>query len=137
MSVQRIIQESIEKNPLGLKEAFAEELSTRIRLALEEKMSEEDSDEIYLEAAQYLLDENIEVSDLSEEQLDELLGSMIKGAARLAKRAVVNKKGNFRFSTAGKADAAQAAVQRIKKQEADRKRLEKARADLQRLRTRT
>jgi hypothetical protein len=41
MSVQRIIQESIEKNPLGLKEAFAEELSNRIRLALEAKMSEE------------------------------------------------------------------------------------------------
>jgi len=41
MSVQRIIQESIEKNPLGLKEAFAEELTNRIRLALEAKMMEE------------------------------------------------------------------------------------------------
>jgi hypothetical protein len=42
MSIQRIIQESIEKNPLGLKEAFAEELSNRIRLALEAKMNDED-----------------------------------------------------------------------------------------------
>ncbi len=45
MSVQRIIQESIEKNPLGLKEAFAEELSNRIRLALEAKMNDKDEDE--------------------------------------------------------------------------------------------
>jgi hypothetical protein len=45
MSVQRIIQESIDKNPLGLKEAFAEELSNRIRLALEAKMNDEDEDE--------------------------------------------------------------------------------------------
>jgi hypothetical protein len=45
MSVQRIIQESIDKNPHGLKEAFAEELSNRIRLALEAKMNDEDEDE--------------------------------------------------------------------------------------------
>jgi hypothetical protein len=45
MSVQRIIQESIEKNPLGLKEAFTEELSNRIRLALEAKMNDEGEDE--------------------------------------------------------------------------------------------
>lgn len=45
MSVQRIIQESVNKNPLGLKEAFAEELSERIRLALEAKMSDEEDDD--------------------------------------------------------------------------------------------
>jgi DNA-binding transcriptional regulator YbjK len=41
MSVKQIIQESIEKNPLGLKEALQEELSNRIRLALEAKINEE------------------------------------------------------------------------------------------------
>jgi hypothetical protein len=46
MSVQRIIQESIEKNPLGLKEAFAEELSNRIRLALEAKMNEDEEEDL-------------------------------------------------------------------------------------------
>jgi len=45
MSVHRIIQESIEKNPLGLKEAFAEELTNRIRLALEAKMNDEDEED--------------------------------------------------------------------------------------------
>jgi hypothetical protein len=53
MSVQRIIQESIEKNPLGLKEAFAEELSNRIRLALEAKMNDEE-DEYFDEEVEQL-----------------------------------------------------------------------------------
>jgi hypothetical protein len=46
MSVKQIIQESIEKNPLGLKEALQEELSNRVRLALalEARMSELDED---------------------------------------------------------------------------------------------
>jgi hypothetical protein len=103
-----------------------------------EKNEEVELDAAYLEIAQYTLDENIELDDLTEEQLDELLGSVLKGAAKLAykgaKTALVNKKGNFRFSTAGRADAAQSQVQKIRKQQADRKRLEKARADLQKLR---
>lgn len=45
MSVQKIIQESMDKNPLGVKEALGEELQGRILAALEEKykkMKEED-----------------------------------------------------------------------------------------------
>ncbi len=44
MSVQRIIQESINKNPIGIKEALAEELRTRVALALalEAKMNNEE-----------------------------------------------------------------------------------------------
>jgi len=45
MSVKQIIQESIEKNPLGLKEALQEELSNRIRLALEAKMNEDENND--------------------------------------------------------------------------------------------
>jgi hypothetical protein len=46
MSVQKILQESIEKNPLGLKEAFVEELRFRLGLALEAKMYGEEIEEI-------------------------------------------------------------------------------------------
>jgi hypothetical protein len=41
MSLKQIIQESAEKNPLGVKKALQEELLARIALALEAKMSEE------------------------------------------------------------------------------------------------
>lgn len=48
MSVQKIIQESISKNPLGMKEVLESELRDRIRLALESKIAEaehEDDDD--------------------------------------------------------------------------------------------
>ena len=41
MSVQKIIQEAVNRNPLSMKEALEEELLGRIRLALEAKMEEE------------------------------------------------------------------------------------------------
>lgn len=37
MSIEKIIAEAIDNNPLKLKEAFDEEMSARIRTALEEK----------------------------------------------------------------------------------------------------
>lgn len=40
MSTQRIIQESINKNPLGLKEALEEELRARVAEAISAKMEE-------------------------------------------------------------------------------------------------
>jgi hypothetical protein len=50
MSVKKIIQESINKNPLGVKEALEETLQDRVRAALEEKykkmsMKEEDDED--------------------------------------------------------------------------------------------
>lgn len=42
MSVQKIIQESINMNPLEMKEAIAEELRSRVALALEAMMKDED-----------------------------------------------------------------------------------------------
>jgi hypothetical protein len=46
MSIQKIIQESINGNPLEMKESLAEELRDRIRLALESKMDEDMSEEV-------------------------------------------------------------------------------------------
>lgn len=45
MSIQKIIQESINKNPLEVKEALAEELRNRVAEALAAKMEEVDLDE--------------------------------------------------------------------------------------------
>jgi cation transport regulator ChaB len=45
MSIQKIIQESINGNPLEMKEILESELRDRIRLALEAKMSDEDEDD--------------------------------------------------------------------------------------------
>ena len=49
MSIQKIIQESINGNPLEMKEALAEELRDRIRLALEAKMDEDMKEEVELD----------------------------------------------------------------------------------------
>lgn len=45
MSIQKIIQESINKNPLEVKEALAEELRNRVAEAIAAKMEEVDLDE--------------------------------------------------------------------------------------------
>jgi hypothetical protein len=61
MSVQKIIQEAINKNPHDLKEALQEELRSRIALALEAKMSDEKDDD----------EEDDEEDDDSSEEDDE------------------------------------------------------------------
>ena len=49
MSLEKIVAEAIENKPLDMKEAFEEEMKTRIAAALEEKykkaMKEEDDEE--------------------------------------------------------------------------------------------
>ena len=49
MSLEKIIKEAIDKNPMEMKDAFAEEMQTRVALALEEKYKKateaKDSDE--------------------------------------------------------------------------------------------
>ena len=78
---------------------------------------------------------------LSEEQIDQLeegilgavgrgVAKVAKGAVNVAKKAVVNKQGNVRVSTAGRADAAQAKLAKIQKKKADQARLAKAKADI-------
>ena len=71
MSVQKIIQESIAENPLGLKQALQEELRNRIAVALESKIAEakeEDSDNNG--------DDSDDDSD-DEEELDEVSGATL------------------------------------------------------------
>jgi hypothetical protein len=46
MSIKQIIQESINQNPVGLKEALEAELSSRIALALEAKMNKEEDEDL-------------------------------------------------------------------------------------------
>jgi len=87
-----------------------------------------DVEEHFERIAGELLDEGINVDDLTEEQLDEILGRIVRGAGRLAKRAVVNKQGNVRFSTAGRADSAERTAARLEKKKQDRERLKKAQA---------
>ena len=49
MSLEKIVADAMENKPLDMKEAFAEEMKTRIATALEEKykkaMKEEDDEE--------------------------------------------------------------------------------------------
>lgn len=40
MSIEKIVAEAVDNNPLKLKEAFEEEMNARIRAALEEKYAE-------------------------------------------------------------------------------------------------
>jgi hypothetical protein len=70
MSVQKIIKESMEKNPLKLKEALQEELKTRMALALEAKMKEmedEDEDEDELEEAAKTVDDFMNLMKIKSE----------------------------------------------------------------------
>ena len=45
MSVNKIVAETINKNPLAVKEALEDEMKARIRLALESIINEEEMDD--------------------------------------------------------------------------------------------
>jgi hypothetical protein len=66
MSVQKILKESIEKNPLSLKEAFVEELHSRLGIALEAKMYGEEVEQF---------EESFDLSDLTLEELEDFMVS--------------------------------------------------------------
>lgn len=61
MSIQDIIKHSVEKNPLAMKEALEEELRSRIALAIEAKMMDDEDEE----------EEDDEDEDEDEEEDDE------------------------------------------------------------------
>ena len=67
MSLEKIVQEAVEARPLGLKEAFEEEMEKRILAALEEKataaMMEAAEDD-----AEYEDDEDQDDEDEDEEE---------------------------------------------------------------------
>jgi hypothetical protein len=87
MSVKRIIQESIEKNPLGVKEALEEALQERILVALEEKYKkmamesddededEDDEDDEDEDDEDEDMDESLDLSDYTVEELEEFMES--------------------------------------------------------------
>ena len=67
MSIEKIIAEAIDNNPLKLKEAFEDEMNARIRVALEEKYkemtSESEEEEVVAEETEELVEEDEEESD--------------------------------------------------------------------------
>jgi hypothetical protein len=78
MPIKQIIQESINKNPLGLKEALEEELRGRIALALEAKVAESEHEDDEEE------EDEEDDEDEESEQIDEIskktLASYVKKA---------------------------------------------------------
>jgi len=73
----------------------------------EEEMYEE---EVYLVAAEFLLDEGIDYNDLTEDELNEFLGRMAKAMGRGIKRQTID-----RVTTSGRADRAQRAADKMQK----------------------
>lgn len=71
MSIEKIIAEAIDNNPLKLKEAFEDEMNARIRAALEEKYKEmtSEEEEVVAEETEELVEEDEDESD--EEESDE------------------------------------------------------------------
>jgi hypothetical protein len=73
--------------------------------------------------------------DMKEAEMNEILGTIAKGVGNLAKKTVINKQGNFRLGTAGRADAAQNKAAKMKKKAADINRKKDAGADLKKAKT--
>lgn len=70
MSIEKIIAEAIDNNPLKLKEAFEDEMNARIRAALEEKYKEmtSEEEEVVAEETEELVEEDEEESDDDEDE---------------------------------------------------------------------
>ena len=77
MLVQKIIQESINKNPLSIKEALEEELRSRVALALEAKVAEsnDNDDEDCDDDEDDDMDESFDLSDYTLEELEDFMMS--------------------------------------------------------------
>lgn len=72
MSIEKIIAEAIDNNPLKLKEAFEDEMNARIRTALEEKYKEmTDSEEEVVAEETDLVEEDEDDSDDDGEEEEE------------------------------------------------------------------
>lgn len=97
---------------------------------------------------QYALSENVnadQLAELTEEEINEIIGKAIGGAfkvaaktavgaGRLAKKAAVNKQGNMRLSTAGRRDALKKKVEKERQREKDRKEIESLKKEREKLR---
>ena len=89
----------------------------------EEEMYEE---EVYLVAAEFLLDEGIDYNDLTEEELNEFLGRMAKAMGRGIKRQTID-----RVTTSGRADRAQRAADKMQRKNDTVARLQQQKKRLQ------
>lgn len=85
MSIEKIVAEAVDNNPLKLKEAFEEEMNARIRAALEEKYAEmteakvaENGDEDEDEDEDEYDDDHDEEDDDDDDDDDEMVGEMKK-----------------------------------------------------------
>jgi hypothetical protein len=72
------------------------------------------------EAYEYIVSEGIEMDDLTEEQLDEIIGKIARGIAKGVKK-VAN-----RMSASGRADAAEKKADKLEKKKKDLERIKKA-----------
>ena len=111
MSLEKIIKEAIDKNPMEMKDAFAEEMQTRIALALEEKYKkameakdsdeddddddddadedeDDDEDEDEDDKPAFLKKKNEEVEETSDETLEE---GPFKGVGKMLMKRKLNK----------------------------------------------
>lgn len=101
-----------------------------------------DEDTINKLTAEYINENNItleELENMSEAQLNELIGKAIGGAFKVAAKTVVGagrlaKKAANRMSTAGRADAAEKKAEAQEKKNADRERIRKAQERLRKAR---
>tara|TARA_X000000950_G_scaffold86936_1_gene109477 strand:+ start:1332 stop:1709 length:378 start_codon:yes stop_codon:yes gene_type:complete len=82
MSIEKIIAEAIDNNPLKLKEAFEDEMNVRIRAALEEKYKEMTSteEEVVSEETEELVEEDEDESDEDDSDDDDDDEDMDEGA---------------------------------------------------------
>lgn len=119
----------------------ADKLSKEMNLSEEVEINETfelSEEEINNITAEYINENNITLEDLenmSQEQLDEIIGKAIGGAFKVAAKTAVGagrlaKKAANRMSTAGRADAAEKKAAAAEKKNADRARLQKARDKL-------
>ena len=102
MSLEKIIKEAIDKNPMEMKDAFAEEMQTRIALALEEKYkkameakdSDEDDDDDDDDADEDDDDDEDEADNTDAKSRDDADPSVFAGAAANRKYDKLSGKGN-------------------------------------------
>lgn len=81
---------------------------------------------------EYAESQDIDINDLTEEELNELIGKAIGGAFKIGAKAVVGsarlaKKGANRMSASGRADAAEKKADAMEKKNKDRERIKAAR----------
>ena len=80
---------------------------------------------------EYAESQDIDINDLTEEELNELIGKAIGGAFKIGAKAVVGsarlaKKGANRMSASGRADAAEKKADAMEKKNKDRERIKAA-----------